>query len=227
MAILPLFIRTVFICFVIFLTMRMGKREIGKLTAFDLVISVMIAEIAAFVIEDIRKPLTDGLVPIAALLLIQVSTASYLALKSRTFRGMLKRRPGYWFQDGKPDRGVRKKQRRGLEDLMVRLRQNHIMNGADAEIAIMETSGKPAVAEKAKKHQEAPPVDLFDTVRYEVLPLPLIMDGKVQDGNLDKLGKTRFWLKNQIQAEGVKEFKDVFFCSIDHRGRLFLDKKRR
>ncbi len=64
------------------------------------------------------------------------------------------------------------------------------------------------------------------TIRYEGLPLPLIMDGKVQDDNLEKIGKTRFWLKNQLQVKGARDFKEVFYCSIDHRGRMFLDRKR-
>ena len=62
---------------------------------------------------------------------------------------------------------------------------------------------------------------LKGTIRYEGLPLPLIMDGKVQDDNLEKIGKTRFWLKNQLQEKGVRDFKEVFYCSIDHRGECF------
>lgn len=227
MDILPLFIRTLLVYLIVFLTMRlMGKREIGKLSVFDLVISVMIAEIAVFVIEDIHKPLTDGLVPIAALLIIQVGTA-LLSLKSQTFRGLMEGRPSYLIRGGKLDREEMKRQRYSLDDLMLQLRQNKVMNVADVEFAVLETSGKLSVVEKNKKQQDEPPVDMFDTVRYEGLPLPLIMDGKVQDENLSKLGKTRFWLKNQLENEGVKDFKDVFFCSIDHRGKMFLDKKQR
>lgn len=227
MGILPLFIRTLLIYFVVVLTMRlMGKREIGKLSVFDLVISIMIAEIAVFVIEDVRKPFLEGLVPIAALLVIQVVTA-FLSLKSQAFRGLMEGRPSYLIRGGKLDRDEMKKQRYSLDDLMLQLRQNKVLNVADVEFAMLETSGKLTVVEKPKKQREEPHTDMFDTVRYEGLPLPLIMDGKVQDESLAKLGKTRFWLKNQIQGEGVKDFKDVFFCSIDHRGRIFLDKRHR
>ena len=59
--------------------------------------------------------------------------------------------------------------------------------------------------------------------RYEVLPIPLIMDGKVQDENLGKMEKTRFWLKNVLQDENVYDFKDVFLCTIDHKGKIFVD----
>lgn len=226
MAILPLVLRTVLIYFVVFFAMRiMGKREIGKLSVFDLVISVMIAEIAVFVLEDIRKPMTDGIVPILILVLIQIGTA-YWSLKSQKVRDLIDGKPSYLIKHGSIDREEMKKHRYNLDDLMLQLRQNRVLNVADVEFAILENSGKLTVVEKDQKRQEEPPVDLFDTVRYEGLPLPLIMDGKVQDENLTKLGKTRFWLKNQIQQKGAREFKDVFFCSIDHRGRMFMDKKR-
>jgi uncharacterized membrane protein YcaP (DUF421 family) len=63
-------------------------------------------------------------------------------------------------------------------------------------------------------------------LRLENLPVPLVMDGKVQDANLEKLGKTRFWLKNELQAQDVKDVKKVYLCTIDHRGRLFVNRKQ-
>lgn len=66
-----------------------------------------------------------------------------------------------------------------------------------------------------------------EKIRYEGLPLPLILNGKVQDGNLAQIEKTRFWLKNKIQEKGAVDFKEVFFCSINQRGILFVDKKKK
>lgn len=227
MEILPLFLRTVLVYVVVFLTMRlMGKREIGKLSVFDLVIFIIIAEIAVFIIDDLRKPVIHGLIPIATLVLIQIGTAK-LSLHSQKVREYIEGTPSYLIKNGKLDRTEMKRQRYNLDDLMVQLRQNRVMNVADVEFAILETSGKLTVVEKPEeKRQTEVPSDPFDTIRYEGLPLPLIMDGKVQDQNLSKLGKTRFWLKSRIQEQGVKDFKEVFFCSVDHRGVMFLDKKR-
>lgn len=229
MEFLPLFLRTVMIYVTVFLVMRiMGKREIGKLSVFDLVIFIMMAEIAVFALEDVRRPIIYDLIPIATLMLIQVGTAQ-LSLHSQKFRALLDGRPSYLIRKGKLDRQEMKRQRYNLDDLMTQLRQNRVMDVADVEFAILETSGKLTVVEKpeAREQEEEPPLDLFDTIRYEGLPLPLIMDGKVQDENLEKLGKTRFWLKSQIQQHGVRDFKEVFFCSVDHRGKMFLDKKRK
>lgn len=230
MDILTIFLRTVLIYFVVFLMLRlMGKREIGKLSLFDLVISIMIAEIAVFVLEDVKKPIMDGIVPMATLVLIQIFIA-YVTLKNRNLRVLFDGKPSVIIKQGLIDREEMKKHRYNLDDLMQQLRQNKIMNVADVEFAVLEPSGKLSVVEKSLKAKETETAideqGLKGTIRYEGLPLPLIMDGKVQDDNLEKIGKTRFWLKNQLQFKGARDFKEVFYCSIDHRGRMFLDRKR-
>lgn len=62
--------------------------------------------------------------------------------------------------------------------------------------------------------------------RFEPLPVALIMDGEVQDDNLEKLGKTRFWLKNELRQRGIRSFKNVYFCSVDQHGKLYVNKKK-
>ncbi|MDQ0877984.1 uncharacterized membrane protein YcaP (DUF421 family) [Paenibacillus sp. V4I3] len=226
MDILTIFLRTVLIYFVVFLMLRiMGKREIGKLSLFDLVISIMIAEIAVFVLEDSNKPLMDGLVPMVTLVLIQIFIA-FITLKSRAVRILFDGKPSVLINKGMIDREEMKKHRYNLDDLMLQLRQNKIMNVADVEFAVLEPSGKLSVVEREVKETAEVNDGMKGTIRYEGLPLPLIMDGKVQDENLEKIGKTRFWLKNQLQVKGARDFKEVFYCSIDHRGRMFLDRKR-
>lgn len=224
-----IFLRTVLIYFVVFIVMRlMGKREIGKLSVFDLVISIMIAEIAAFIIDDPHMPVMEGILPILTLVGIQVVIA-FLTLKNRTVREWFDGKPSYLIENGELNQAEMRKQRYTLDDLMMQLRERSVTNVADVEFAVLETSGKLSVIEKKQNCQTNSTPDVasdIPRIRYEGLPLPLIMDGKVQDDNLEKLGKTRFWLKNQLQAKGVNDFKQVFFCTIDYRGRLFLDKKR-
>ncbi|GJM75109.1 hypothetical protein HMSSN036_73250 [Paenibacillus macerans] len=105
---------------------------------------------------------------------------------------------------------------------------------ADVEFAVLETSGQLSVFPKDKsgktgnsgnsggrKNKEN--ASIASKIKYEELPLPLIMDGKVNEENLQKIGKTRFWLKNQIQSKGLSDFKQVFFCSMDHNGKLYIN----
>ncbi|WP_418793972.1 MULTISPECIES: YetF domain-containing protein [Paenibacillus] len=250
---------TVLMYIFIFLSMRiMGKREIGKLSVFDLTISIMIAEIAVFVIEDIERPIYDGFVPMATLVLIQVLVAQ-LSLKSRKLRLLVDGKPSILISDGKLHRGEMRKQRYNIDDLLLQLRGQNIDSPADVEFAILETSGQLTVIEKNKgvsssnqtgnssssaeqKEQNSggqessggsDKSDKSDSsgkvklpkhkIRYEGLPIPLIMDGKVQDDNLEMIGKNRFWLRTQIRQKGVSDFRDVFLCSIDHKGQIYID----
>lgn len=250
---------TVLMYIFIFLSMRiMGKREIGKLSVFDLTISIMIAEIAVFVIEDIERPIYDGFVPMATLVLIQVLVAQ-LSLKSRKLRLLVDGKPSILISDGKLHRGEMRKQRYNIDDLLLQLRGQNIDSPADVEFAILETSGQLTVIEKNKgvsssnqsgnsssgaeqkeqnsgDQQSSSSSDKSDKsdssstvklpkhkIRYEGLPIPLIMDGKVQDGNLEMIGKNRFWLRTQIRQKGVSDFRDVFLCSIDHKGQIYID----
>ncbi|GLX69503.1 DUF421 domain-containing protein [Paenibacillus glycanilyticus] len=236
-------LRTVFIYFVVFLIMRsMGKREIGKLSVFDLVISVMIAEIAVIVIEDVDRSMWEGILPMVVLLLIQIGIA-FIALKNRKLRLWFDGKPSFIIAKGKLNRDVMRKQRYNLDDLLLQLRENKISNVADVEFAILETTGKLSVIEKddIDGRQEEPKANTEkDTApivkpevktpaqfRFEMLPIPLIMDGKVQDENLAKLDKTRFWLKNVLQEQGVFDSKEVFLCTIDHKGKLFIDSDKK
>mgnify|MGYP000082522395 CR=1 FL=1 len=243
MDMLTLFLRTLLTYFIVFIMLRlMGKREIGKLSVFDLVISIMIAEIAVFVIEDIKKPLIDGIIPMVTLVAIQIIIA-YVSLKSLWLRRAIDGSPSIIIDHGKIQRDEMKRQRYNLSDLMLQLRQSHITNVDEVAFAILETTGKLTVVKKKDFYggradqQDLPkhPNLQWETseelveqqgeplFRYEGLPLPLIMDGKVLDKNLEKIGRDRFWLKNQIQQKGAKDFKEIFFCTIDHRGRIFVD----
>lgn len=261
-----LLVRTVIIYFVVFLIMRsMGKREIGKLSVFDLVISVMIAEIAVIVIEDMERSMWEGIMPMIILLLIQVGIA-FIALKNRKIRLWFDGKPSFIIAKGKINREVMRKQRYNLDDLMQQLRENRVSSLADVEFAILETTGKLSVvtdddggsknessstskidgvggantvfngikqnnrndqADGINKKKENEQKIIPPHYRFEMLPIPLIMDGKVQDRHLERLEKTRFWLKNVLQEEGVTDFKDVFLCTIDHRGKLFVDSDRK
>ncbi|GAB6929387.1 DUF421 domain-containing protein [Paenibacillus sp. JCM 10914] len=249
-----LILRTILMYVVIFITMRvMGKREIGKLSIFDLVISIMIAEIAVFVIEDIHRPIWEGLAPIAVLVAIQVGLA-YISLKNRSIRLLAEGKPSVLVSRGKLHRREMAKQRYNLDDLMLQLRGKDIDSIEDVDFAILETSGQLTVirrdrdenwnqAEEDPRDAEPARADRlqgesssssetkvnipYHKISYEGLPIPLILDGKVQDDNLELIEKTRFWLKHEIQQHGVKDFKDVFLCSIDHRGRIYVDRKDR
>lgn len=234
----PHIYRTILMYFLVYCAIRiMGKREIGKLSMFDLVVSIMLAEMAAFVIEDIKKPLSHGIAPMLTVIIMQIGMA-YVGLKSRKLRLMIDGKPTVLISKGKLHRDEMRKQRYNLDDLLLQLREQNIDSIGDVDFALLETTGKLTVFPKDQSSEEdssesgsssASPskknsikLKGFPNIKYEGLPVPLIMDGKVQDENLEMIEKTRFWLKSQIQQKGIRDFKDVFICSIDHNGKLYI-----
>ncbi|MFX3646995.1 MAG: YetF domain-containing protein [Paenibacillus sp.] len=239
--------RTILMYFLVYCAMRvMGKREIGKLSMFDLVVSIMLAEMAAFVIEDIDKPLSHGIAPMLTLIIVQIGMA-FIGLKSRRLRLMIDGKPTVLISKGILLRDEMRKQRYNLDDLLQQLREQNVDSIGDVDFAILETTGKLTVfpkdenasndsnssgsnsdsegASSSKSKAGKNEFNGFSNIKYEGLPLPLIMDGKVQDQNLEIIQKTRFWLKNQIQQNGIMDFKDVFICSIDHNGKIYVSPK--
>ena len=250
---------TVLMYFLIFVILRiMGKREIGKLSVFDLVISIMIAEIAVFAIEDTKKPLWEAIVPMVVLVMIQI-TIAYISLKSKRARFWFDGKPSIIIAQGHLDRNEMRRLRYNLDDLMLQLREQGVDNLNEVEYAIMESTGKLAVimkdapvidssqshlsveesasmknirGEEVSSHEHKtgegwhkPVLSAPERIRFTELPLPLIMDGRVIDDHLEQIQKTRFWLKGQIQEKGIRDFKDVFLCTIDHKGYIYIDKK--
>jgi len=220
-----IFLRTLFIYFFILVIMRlMGKREIGKLSVIDLVVSIMIAEIAVIVIEETNRPLVNGLVPIATLMAVQILMA-YASLKSEKLRHLVDGKPVVLVEHGQIRDREMARNRYNLDDLLMQLREKNVYNLADVEFAILEPSGKLSVRLKPGKEMPTREELGIRPVSAGGLPLPLIVDGKVKDENLAQIGQTRFWLKNQIQRYGAREFREVAFCSIDSTGHLFVDLK--
>ncbi|MBA4548618.1 DUF421 domain-containing protein [Thermoactinomyces intermedius] len=198
----------------------MGKREIGKLSVFDLIVSFMIADLSAMAIDS-EKPMFIGIISILTLAIFQVFI-SYLSLKSKKIREWADGKPVVIVEKGKILDDQMAKARYNMDDLMVQLREKNIADVSDVEFAILETTGKLSVFPKEKKTCEE---GVHNSLRPFQMPVPLIIDGKVQDEGLRQIGKTRFWLKNEIQKQGYRDFKEIFYASVNSNGKLFIDRK--
>ena len=176
--------RTILMYFIVYGAIRiMGKREIGKLSMFDLVVSIMLAEIAAFVIEDTDKPLSHGIVPMVTVLVVQIGMA-FLSLKSRRLRLMIDGKPTVLISKGTLHRDEMRKQRYNLDDLLLQLREQNIDSIGEVEFAILETTGKLTVipmnnsssgqgnssSQNNMKKPRQDKVDGFQNIKYEGLP---------------------------------------------------------
>ncbi|MCH1626536.1 DUF421 domain-containing protein [Fredinandcohnia sp. SECRCQ15] len=208
--------RTVFLYILILVIFRvMGKREIGELSLLDLVVFMMIAEMAVIGIEDTKDPLLHTVIPMAILMVIQYCLA-IVSLKSQKFREIVDGRPTVIINNGKIDEEAMKQQRYNFDDLLMQLREKSIKNVADVEFAILESSGKLSVLEKSDNQSikdSEPSIDL-----------PLILDGSIQEHHLDQINKTKFWLEQKLEKLGYHDIKKISYCSY-HNGKFHIDLK--
>ncbi|MFC0188043.1 DUF421 domain-containing protein [Fictibacillus aquaticus] len=215
MELYTILLRTVFIYFLILVVFRvMGKREMGKLSVIDFVVSIMIAELAVISIEDPKIPMINSLMAILILLAIQLGLA-LVSLKSRKMRDWVDGKPSLIIDRGKINEQEMKKQRYNFDDLLTQLRENNIRSVAEVEFGVLETSGKLSVIKKDECTGGSP---------LQMI-LPLILDGKVQDKHLEKLNKTSLWLRQQLKKMGYPDIKKIAFCSLNDDGTLYVDEK--
>ncbi|MGI6659817.1 MAG: DUF421 domain-containing protein [Dethiobacteraceae bacterium] len=201
----------------------MGKREVGELSAFDLVVAIMIAELAAMSMERINMPLHEGLVPIFTLVGLEI-LLSYLSLKSHTIRGLVDGAPSIVIANGKIVEKELRKLRYNVSDLIGQLREKDVANIADVEYAVLETSGELSVVLKSSK-RPVTPEDLGLPTKYEGLPVPLIFDGHIHYNNLRSLRLDQAWLLAEVRKQGLERIEDVLYASLDTDGNLYISEK--
>ncbi|RJX26501.1 MAG: DUF421 domain-containing protein [Dethiobacter sp.] len=217
------FFRTLFIYFTVLLVMRlMGKREVGQLSTFDLVVAIMIAEIAVFPMQELQKPLYMGVIPMFILVGAEIFI-SYLCLHCKFLRRFVDGYPSVLIAEGKIMEKEMRKQRYNINDLMGQLRQKNVFNILDVEYAILETSGELSVMLKNTK-RSVTPEDLNLNPAYENIPAPLVLDGEVLPENLEYLGLSRIWLEDELKRYGL-ELKNVLYASMDCQGKLYISEK--
>lgn len=217
-------IRTVilFAATVVFLRL-MGKREIGQLQPYELVIIIMISELAAIPMQNTSIPIINGLIPIFILFAAHV-TLSFLALKSESARAIICGKPSVLIENAVLMEDEMRKLRYNINDLLEQLRQKNVSDIADVEFAILETSGNLSVFLKSDK-RPVQPGDLGIDPGLESLPVTLITDGKVNHKNLHKINQDIAWLEQQLNLKGTT-CKKVFYAHLNTKGQLFIQNKR-
>lgn len=211
---LMIIFRTLFLYAVILAIFRiMGKREIGELSILDLVVFIMIGEMAVIAIEKTDAPLFHTVLPMILLMITQIVLA-LLSLKSKRFRQLVDGKPSIIINRGKIDEHAMRKQRYNFDDLMTQLREQGIRSVTDVEFAILESSGSLSVIEKLKdKNNESKQGDIT---------IPLILDGQIEEGNLQTINKTNLWLRQELKKQGYRDIKKISFCSYEN-GKFFID----
>lgn len=220
---LIVFIRTIILYILVLAVMRfMGKREIGQLQPFELVISIMIADLASIPMSDVGVPIFNGIVPILSLLVMHL-LISLGNLKSINFRKVICGKPSILIYRGKIDEQKLKKERYTINELQERLRGKDVFNIGDVEYAILETSGEINVILKPEKRNPTLE-DMNIEPGYDGIAYDLVVDGVIQRENLSKINKDYKWLETQVSKFGF-EPEQALVVTIDASGKIFCQKK--
>lgn len=202
----------------IFSLRMMGKRQIGQLQPFELVIAFMIADLATTPMESLDIPLWRGILPMLLLIVLH-QTFSLLSMKSQRLRAFFSGRPTVVIRRGQIDHKALEKLCFNLNDLLEELRDRGMQSPTEVGSAIMETSGKLSVF-PASGRRSVTPQDLGLNTGYEGVPLTLILDGQVEKQNLHVLGKDSSWLEKTIRSGAKAAFQDVLLCYADTDGQM-------
>lgn len=199
--------RTLFLYVLIFLVFRiMGKREIGELSLLDLVVFIMIADIAVIGIENYDEAVFNAILPISILFIIQM-TVAFASLKIPFLRKVIDGEPTVLIYNGIINQKAMRKLRYNLEDLLMQLRENGVRKISEVEFGIVEASGKLSVYEFTE-----------NSIISKPKPAPiitLIQDGRVIQDNLHGVGKSEGWLMEELKSSGHPDIKSVFLCTLE------------
>lgn len=192
------FIRSIILYVIILIVVRlMGKREIGQLQPFELVIAIMIADLASIPMTDTGIPIQNGIIPILGLLFMHL-IISLINMKSIRAREIICGKPSIFIYRGKIKEEELIKERFTINELEERLRTVNITSLGDVEYAILETSGQLTVIPKPDKRPTTPK-DFNIQPEYEGIPYDLVIDGVVMKDNLKEIGRDYNWLKKEVR----------------------------
>ena len=191
---LSLVLKTLFLYIFIIIGYRvMGKKELGQLSVIDLIVSILIADMAAVCIEEQEYSVFISVVPMLTLIVMQI-LLSYISVKSNKFRNIIDGKPTVLINRGKVNFSAMSKLRYTLDDLTTQLREQGVKSLEEVDYAILENSGTLSIFKNTKEY-----------------PLPLILDGEIDYATLIEIKKDKKWLYKMLKNENI-ELKDVFYA---------------
>lgn len=204
------YINVVFRTFVFYIVMNIfyriiGKREIGELKIIDLVLSMLLVDVFAIGIENYEENIFMTFLPVLLLVVMQIIVSKY-SFKYEKVRRFIDGEPSVIINRGKVNFQEMLKQRYNLDDLLMELRSQGIKSIEEVFYAVLEVSGRLSIFTKD------------DSGEY---PLPVILDGKVDEDVLYQIGKNSDWLEEIISKEGYI-IKDIFYAFYRNNELFFI-----
>lgn len=200
----------------------MGKRQIGDLDPSELVVTILVSDLAAVPMQDLGIPMVSGLVPIATLIVLEI-LLSFIALKSRPFRRLLNGQPAIIIRSGKLDIQKLRQMRLTTDEVIETLRKQNVASVADVKYGVIEPDGTlTVIPRQAKQPVTADMLGL--SPRDAGLPLVVVSDGKLVNRSLQLLHLDPRDIENRLNNQSIA-LSDVFLMTLDDCGNTFLQRK--
>ncbi|MBQ3300331.1 MAG: DUF421 domain-containing protein [Ruminococcus sp.] len=213
-------LRTVILYVFIILAIRlMGKRQISDMQPSELVVTLVVSDIASLPMQNTSQPLLSGVIPVLVLVSLEIA-ASALMMKSRLFRRLICGNPVVVIEDGKLLQKQLKRLRMSAEDLFAQLRQQDIFSIDEVQYCIVETNGSISVLEKPQNRVPTAQ-DLGVTIGDNKLEAVVVCDGELLDDGLKLCSGSRMQVDNILQENNAK-LSEVFILTLDGNGKYNL-----
>ena len=215
---LVVFIRSIILYVAVLISLRvMGKGEIAEMNCFDLVITLLIAEVASTPMENNDIPLLNGIAALIGLVFMQ-TVISVISLKFRSISRFVSGKPSILINKGKIDYKILKKEKITIDELLEQLRIQGYFNIKYVQYALLETDGNLSVV-PTTNYNSTP------SVEYKHMPISLIQDGKIIKESLKSIQEDETWLNNILKSHHIDNVKDVLLCVLDEYDKIFIQKK--
>jgi uncharacterized membrane protein YcaP (DUF421 family) len=212
--------RTVFIYLILSVVLRcMGKRQVGELELSDLVVTLLLSEVAALPISDHNMPLINGLFPVLLILALEI-ISTYLKNKIPLLKKMMEGKPSILINRGKLNQRELESMRLSVEELLGECRLQGYSDLRDIYYAILEQDGQLSIIPRSSK-QPLCADDIQITVPERGMAHPIILDGRINKNHLAMIGKDEAWLEKACKQRGLA-WTDVFLMTVNDTGEIVL-----
>ena len=201
----------------------MGKRQIGELQPYELVITLMLSDLASLPMQDTRLPLLLGIVPIITLLFVKI-LISEIQQHSRLFEKILDGTPSIIISDGEINLEMMKKQRLTMNDILEELRSAGYLDISDIQYAIIETNGTISIIPKSAC-DTVKRKDLKIKESESKIPIVLFEDEHLNKKALQGMNKDEKWLDEKLKSLNYPPRDKLFLVMMDSNGKLFIQRK--
>ena len=219
------FFRTIILYLLLIVGLRLtGKRQIGELEPIELVLTMLLSDLASVPMQDFDSPLINGVVPILTLLAL-TTLLSYISFRSGRFRSLICGEPAIVVRYGKLQQRAMRHNRMTVDELLEELRGQGVTNLKDVKYAVLETSGQVSVLLRSDAQPVTPAQLSMNAADDPFLPVLLINDGRLLRDNMKKMDVDDAWLRQQLKREHLTDPSQVFLLSLDQGGNVICQAK--